>query len=84
MGFLVASGIEPCLDLLPRIHVGEAELGVFATAMRRPVDDLRPLLGLRFTGDVWAMPDGASCWPLSRYWRSRRPWWKPNSWRPCC
>jgi nicotinate phosphoribosyltransferase len=26
--------------------------------MRRPVDDLRPLLGLRFTGGVWAMPEG--------------------------
>jgi nicotinate phosphoribosyltransferase len=57
-GFLVASGIERCLDLLPRIHVGEAELAAFATAMRRPVDDLRPLLGLSFTGDVWAMPEG--------------------------
>jgi nicotinate phosphoribosyltransferase len=57
-GFLVASGIERCLQLLPRIHVGESELAAFATAMRRPVDDLRPLLGVRFTGDVWAMPEG--------------------------
>jgi nicotinate phosphoribosyltransferase len=57
-GFLAASGIQRCLDLLPRVHVGEAELAAFATAMRRPVDDLRPLLGLRFTGDAWAMPEG--------------------------
>jgi hypothetical protein len=46
-GFLVASGIQRCLDLLPPVQVGEAELAAFATAMRRPVDDLRPLLGLR-------------------------------------
>jgi nicotinate phosphoribosyltransferase len=57
-GFLVASGIQRCLELLPRVQVGEAEVAAFATAMRRPVDDLRPLLGLRFTGDVWAMPEG--------------------------
>jgi nicotinate phosphoribosyltransferase len=57
-GFLVASGIQRCLDLLPRVRVGEAELAAFATALRRPVDDLQPLLGLRFTGDVWAMPEG--------------------------
>jgi nicotinate phosphoribosyltransferase len=57
-GFLVASGIGRCLDLLPRVWVGEAELAAFATALRRPADDLRPLLGLRFTGDVWAMPEG--------------------------
>jgi nicotinate phosphoribosyltransferase len=57
-GFLVASGIERCLDLLPHIRVGEAELAVFAMAMRQPVEELRPLLGLRFTGDVWALPEG--------------------------
>jgi nicotinate phosphoribosyltransferase len=57
-GFLVASGIQRCLDLLPHVQVGEAELAAFATAMRRSVDDLQPLLGLRFTGDVWAMPEG--------------------------
>ena len=57
-GFLVASGIERCLDVLPMIKVGEGELAAFASAIRRPVNDLRPMLGLRFTGDVWAMPEG--------------------------
>ncbi|MCK7626397.1 nicotinate phosphoribosyltransferase [Streptomyces sp. RS10V-4] len=57
-GFLVAAGAEPVLDFLARYRLGPAEIEVFAEAMRRPPRELAPLLGLRFTGEVRAVPEG--------------------------
>ncbi|MFD0371250.1 nicotinate phosphoribosyltransferase [Streptomyces sp. NPDC059071] len=57
-GFLVAAGLEPVLDLLSRFRVGRADLQEFADALRRPVEDLEPLHGLSFDGQVRAVPEG--------------------------
>ncbi|MEU3253736.1 nicotinate phosphoribosyltransferase [Streptomyces sp. NPDC006997] len=57
-GFLVAAGLESALDYLSGLHVGPADVDAFASALHRPPRDLRPLLGLEFTGDVRAVPEG--------------------------
>ena len=57
-GFLVAAGLERCLDLLSSFRVEDEDVAAYASALGRPVDDLRALHGLRFTGDVWAVPEG--------------------------
>ncbi|MFJ7068408.1 nicotinate phosphoribosyltransferase [Streptomyces sp. NPDC101115] len=57
-GFLVAAGLEPALDLLSRFRVGRADVQEFADALRRPVEDLEPLRGLSFDGQVRAVPEG--------------------------
>ncbi|MEV7571223.1 nicotinate phosphoribosyltransferase [Streptomyces tanashiensis] len=57
-GFLVAAGLEPALDYLSRFRVGRADLQEFAQALRRPVEDLEPLHGLSFDGQVRAVPEG--------------------------
>jgi nicotinate phosphoribosyltransferase len=57
-GFLVAAGLEPVLDALPDLRVDEDDVAVFASALGRPRRDLEPLLGLRFTGDIRAVPEG--------------------------
>lgn len=57
-GFLVAAGTEAVLDHLAGFHVGHEDIEVFAEVLRRPVRDLAPLLDLRFTGDVRAVPEG--------------------------
>jgi len=57
-GFLVAAGLEPALDYLSGLHIGPEDVEAFATALHRPPEDLRHLLGLRFTGDVRAVPEG--------------------------
>lgn len=56
-GFLVAAGLEDCLSWLEELAFDQAELEYlgelgFADA------DLAALAGLRFTGDVWAVPEG--------------------------
>ena len=56
-GFLVASGLESCLDYLEGLAVDDDDLDAL-TALG--LDDLtvEALAGLRFTGDVWAVPEG--------------------------
>jgi nicotinate phosphoribosyltransferase len=67
--FLVTCGLEQALDYLERLHFSAAaleyldSLGIFD---RRLLDRLATL---RFTGEVWAMPEGETCFagePLAR------------------
>ncbi len=61
--FLVAAGLEQALDFIEQAQFGDDELawidgcGKFAPGF---ADWLR---GLRFTGDVWAMPEGSVFFP---------------------
>ncbi|MFB7630903.1 nicotinate phosphoribosyltransferase [Streptomyces sp. NPDC056149] len=57
-GFLVAAGVESVLDFLGRFRVGPQDVEVFAQALRRPTAELAPLLGMRFAGEVRAVPEG--------------------------
>ncbi|ARZ66698.1 nicotinate phosphoribosyltransferase [Streptomyces albireticuli] len=57
-GFLVAAGLEPVLDYLSGFCVDADDVEVFAAALGRPWEDAEPLLGLAFTGDVRAVPEG--------------------------
>ncbi|MBX9427041.1 MULTISPECIES: nicotinate phosphoribosyltransferase [Streptomyces] len=57
-GFLVAAGLAPALDYLSRFRVGGTDVEEFAEALRRPVEDLEPLDGLSFDGQVRAVPEG--------------------------
>jgi nicotinate phosphoribosyltransferase len=56
-GFLVACGLERCLEYLERLAVDDADLDALTGL---GLDDLtiEALAGLRFTGDVWAVPEG--------------------------
>ncbi|MET9968210.1 nicotinate phosphoribosyltransferase [Streptomyces sp. NPDC006356] len=57
-GFLVAAGLESALNYLADFRVGPEDVDAFAAALHRPRRDLEPLLGLEFTGDVRAVPEG--------------------------
>ncbi|GHH83411.1 nicotinate phosphoribosyltransferase [Streptomyces sulfonofaciens] len=57
-GFLVAAGLGSVLDHLAGFRVGRADTEAYATALHRPPGDLEPLLGLEFTGEVRAVPEG--------------------------
>ncbi|MFD0164205.1 nicotinate phosphoribosyltransferase [Streptomyces decoyicus] len=57
-GFLIAAGAETVLDFLSGFAVGREDVEVFAEVLQRPARDLAPLLGMRFTGEVRAVPEG--------------------------
>lgn len=57
-GFLVAAGLDAALDYLSELRIDDEDVAALAAAMRRPADDLAPLLGLGFHGEVRAVPEG--------------------------
>jgi nicotinate phosphoribosyltransferase len=56
-GFLVATGLEACLDALESFSFDEDELRYLRTiGFEEP--DIEAFRGVRFDGDVWAVPEG--------------------------
>ncbi len=61
--FLVAAGLEQALDFISQLRFGKEELDWIArSGLFRP-DFVEHLAGLRFTGDVHAMPEGMVFFP---------------------
>jgi nicotinate phosphoribosyltransferase len=57
-GFLVAAGLADALAFLEGFHLDDADLDYLRTTGCLPDDALQALSELRFTGDVWAVPEG--------------------------
>ncbi len=57
-GFLVASGLNSVLDYLESYEITGDDVDALGTALHRPATEVERLRGLRFTGDVWAVPEG--------------------------
>jgi nicotinate phosphoribosyltransferase len=57
-GFLVAAGVQDALDTLEQLEVMADDVQELAILLRCDPAVLGPLLGLRFTGDVLAVPEG--------------------------
>jgi nicotinate phosphoribosyltransferase len=57
-GFLVAAGVESCLDFLQELRFEEEDITYLRDALGFTSRDLEVFRRLRFTGDVWAIPEG--------------------------
>ncbi|MET7967218.1 nicotinate phosphoribosyltransferase [Micromonospora sp. NPDC005305] len=57
-GFLVAAGLAEALAFLESFAFDDAELGYLRDVVGFDEPALTALAGLRFTGDVWAVPEG--------------------------
>jgi len=57
-GFLVAAGLEPCLEFLESFGFPEEDLDYLGHGLGFDDDVLAAFAGLRFEGDVWAVPEG--------------------------
>ncbi|HWP48440.1 MAG TPA: nicotinate phosphoribosyltransferase [Candidatus Limnocylindrales bacterium] len=62
-GFLMAAGLEQVLDYLENLHFTPPELEWIASSGRFSKSFVDYLEGLRFTGDVHAMPEGTIFFP---------------------
>lgn len=56
---VVACGLDPALEYLENLHFTDAELSYLAGLNLFAGDFIDYLSGLRFTGDVWAVPEGS-------------------------
>ena len=57
-GFLVAAGIEGCLDYLEQLRFEDDDLRYLGEVLKFRPSDLEAFKAFRFTGDVWAVPEG--------------------------
>ena len=57
-GFIVAAGVESCLDFLEQLRFDEEDLRFLHDRLDFTTADLEALRRFRFTGDVWAIPEG--------------------------
>lgn len=62
-GFLIAAGLEQVLQFLENLRFGPAELEWVAHHGAFRPEFVDSLAGLRFTGDVYAMPEGSVFFP---------------------
>jgi nicotinate phosphoribosyltransferase len=62
-GFLVACGLRRCLEFLERLAFTDEDLEYLGREHRYPDDTLEAFRSLRFTGDVWAIPEGRAMFP---------------------
>ena len=59
-GFLIAAGLDDCLTFLEDFSFTDDELGWLARSQRYDEQTLQAFGRLRFTGDVWAVPEGTA------------------------
>ncbi|HEX5902055.1 MAG TPA: nicotinate phosphoribosyltransferase, partial [Actinomycetota bacterium] len=57
-GFLVAAGLEPCIEFLESFAFGDDDLEYLGRELGFEDEVLSQLGDLRFHGDVWAVPEG--------------------------
>jgi nicotinate phosphoribosyltransferase len=62
-GFLVACGLRRCLEFLEHLAFTDEELEYLAREHRYPNDTIEAFRELRFTGEVWAIPEGRVVYP---------------------
>jgi nicotinate phosphoribosyltransferase len=62
-GFIVAAGVESCLDFLEQLRFEEKDLRYLRDGLGFSAADLEAFRRFRFTGDVWAMPEGRIACP---------------------
>lgn len=59
-GFLIAAGLEDCLAFLETFAFTDADLAWLADRQGFTSEDATAFGQLRFTGDVWAVPEGTA------------------------
>jgi len=78
-GYLIAMGLSQALDYLTHLHFSEAHLqalrqtGLFDNA---PNEFWERLAQSRFTGDVWAVPEGTAVFAKEPLLRVEAPLWQ--------
>ncbi|MCP1727320.1 nicotinate phosphoribosyltransferase [Natronospira proteinivora] len=71
--FVLAVGQQDCLEAMSRFQFGADEIDWLRSLERFPEDFLQMLSRLRFTGDVYAVPEGSVVFPFEPVIQIRAP-----------
>ena len=62
-GFAIAAGLEQLIAYVKDLHFGEEDIAYLAGRHMFDQDFLDYLRQFRFTGDIWAVPEGTPVFP---------------------
>ena len=67
-GFAIAAGLEQLIDYIENLHFTQEDIAYLRGRNLFCEEFLEYLANFRFTGDIYAVPEGPRCSP-------RSPWW---------
>ena len=62
-GYAIAAGLEQVIDYISNLHFTEEDLDFLRSKNLFSEDFLDYLRNFRFTGDIWAVPEGTPIFP---------------------
>ena len=62
-GFAIAAGLEPVIEYIKNLHFGADEIEYFRSKNMFDEDFLRYLADFKFSGDIYAVPEGTPVFP---------------------
>lgn len=62
-GFAIAAGLEQVIEYIKNLHFGASEIEYFRSKNMFDEDFLRYLADFKFTGDIYAVPEGTPVFP---------------------
>ena len=72
-GFAIAAGLEQVVEYIQSLHFDEEDIEFLRSKDTFSEDFLDYLRGFRFTGDIWAMPEGTPIFPNEPIMTVRAP-----------
>ena len=72
-GFVIAAGLEQAVEYIRDLHFDEADLAYLRSKGIFPEEFLSFLRTFRFTGDIWAVPEGTPIFPREPILTVRAP-----------
>ena len=63
-GFAIAAGLEQIVDYIQNLHFDEEDIEYLRGRKMFSESFLEYLRDFRFTGDIWAVPEGTSIFPF--------------------
>ena len=72
-GFAIAAGLEQIIEYIQQLHFSEADIQYLREKKLFDEDFLEYLRDFRFTGDIWAVPEGTPIFPKEPILTVRAP-----------
>ena len=85
-GFAICAGLDQLIDYIEDLHFDDEDIAFLRSKNLFPEEFLTYLREFKFTGDIWAIPEGLPSSPVSRWWWCVRLPFRLSSLRPsrCC